>query len=386
VLNDEQHEWRQFDSQGRTVTYKNNLIYHTPTRKLNEIVTMTNSWSNGTASVTSATRRDELTGKEASLKPTEEELHYLFFYDPKIARPASENYKDFLNQKREWDLKKQFGDPDATTPTPLVPGAPVVPKEHGQVPTVPGAYAATPVSMAPAVPDPSFYVGFFGGPSLTGVNGLDADYSDFNAFAALLGKKNLPCASSTMMSGGVRVGTWGNWGIAPEWTKYLGFGVDFTYQKLDINTGMGSYTQTIHPFGITQTGAVNFSSNGYLATLGFMFYGRYGFLPDERISTFGTIQPFLGAGPVLSFASVEPKVTIDGDFVRQFGRQTSVFPGFGLETGVRYLPHRNIYLEASYRFFYGQPGFDAFRQENFNYKFNPDLTTHNFRFGLGFLF
>ncbi len=114
--------------------------------------------------------------------------------------------------------------------------------------------------------------------------------------------------------------------------------------------------------------------------------------PDEKISTFGTLQPFLGVGPVLGFASVEPNVYIKSsnglasDFVRTFGRQSSVFPGLGLEAGVRYLPHRNIYLETSYRFFYGQPGFGAFKQQNFQYNFNPDITTHNFRFGVGTLF
>lgn len=391
LLQEEKTEDR-FDQQGRLATRRyNSITYGLGKKELINQTKFTEISREKGLPVATITITDEL--KDTQVKTSE--------ITPSIAdieeQSASEQYEDVLKRKRDWDLKNPLGKAPAGAPLgPAVPGTTGTPGEYAEVKSIAPLSPAAPavfgpstggvISVATRKPDPSFYGGLFLGPSMTSVNGLDADYSDFNAFAALLGKKNIPCAQSTMVSAGFRFGTWGNWGVAPEWTKYLGLSVDFSYQKLDINTGMGTYSQTIHPFGVSQFGNVNFTSNGYLATLGLMVNARYGFLPDENISTFGTIQPFFGVGPVLGITSVEPSVTINGDFVRQFGRQSSTFLGLGLEAGVRYLPHRNIYLETSFRYFYGRPSFEGFKDQNFQYNFSPDITTQTVRFGVGFLF
>ena len=81
--------------------------------------------------------------------------------------------------------------------------------------------------------------------------------------------------------GGLKVGTWfvkeGVLGYNyPDWMKYLGFYIDFSYQRLNIKSGGTSLASDFFQ-GVTGGGTTPnmLTSEGFAATLAFMFAGRY---------------------------------------------------------------------------------------------------------------
>lgn len=255
-------------------------------------------------------------------------------------------------------------------------------------------------------PDPNFYVGLYGGPTFGNVSANNPTFFDRGIDEGIpitvKGNFTSHATTTTNLTGGLKLGTWGTYPCLPPWMKYVGVNLDFSYQNLNLQHQTGYFME-----GITEQGgqfaiagglAGLSSSTGSLSTLGLTFTGRYGFFPNPEVSSFGQLQPYLGVGPVLGIASLAPTFTFI-NFTNLYGQQvntpinethklgskTSVFPALGVEAGLRYLPLRNVYLDVSYRYLRGQPSF-SFNEANFRFNLDPTYNNHSLRIGVGYMF
>jgi hypothetical protein len=164
--------------------------------------------------------------------------------------------------------------------------------------------------------------------------------------------------------GGVKVGTWftqqGFLGASyPEWMKYLGFYLDFSYHPQNFRTREGNSVISNSFLNTRNT----FSSNGNTFTLAFMFAGRYGFFKDDEVP-FGRLQPYFAVGPALMFTSQDvtlgSKAWNGGVFVPYTlkpGAETAVVPALAIEPGVRWMVLKNVSLDLSFKFRWAHPSF-----------------------------
>ena len=172
--------------------------------------------------------------------------------------------------------------------------------------------------------------------------------------------------------GGVKVGTWfvkeGVLGFNyPDWMKYLGFYLEFSYHRLN-NPNQGAHTASFTPTNSTSTPSV-FSSEGMAATLAFMFSGRYGLLKDSEVP-FGRLQPYIGVGPAVIFTSMNPQIltqTINGQsFGVKPGNQSAASLGICTELGFRWMALKNVSIDLFYTFRYIRP--------TYKYNYNDPIT------------
>ena len=189
--------------------------------------------------------------------------------------------------------------------------------------------------------------------------------------------------------GGLKLGTWftkeGFLGYSgyPDWCKYLGFYLDFSYSKLNY-THSNSYTaiSLLNPFVTSNASApTTFSSQGMAATLAFMFAGRYGLLPDSEVP-FGRLQPYVAVGPAVLFRSQTPDITIQTFSLTGIGglgtitqptpiawKNGSYSPtvvALGVDAGVRYMMLKNVSIDLFFEYRYAQT--------TFNFSFNDPFT------------
>lgn len=154
----------------------------------------------------------------------------------------------------------------------------------------------------------------------------------------------------------------------PDWMKYFSFAIDFTYNRLDINTQEVSGTFNGVPFARLRIPKIE----GYAATLGFLFIGKYGFLPDSEVP-FGRLVPYVGVGPAILFSG------INGMGVEKSSADICLL----VETGVKYFALKNVSLDLAFRYRYAQPSYgvtfagvgqdidiDAAHQFNFLFRAN----------------
>jgi opacity protein-like surface antigen len=178
--------------------------------------------------------------------------------------------------------------------------------------------------------------------------------------------------------GGLKLGTWfvptGFLGYNyPDWMKYLGFYLDFSYHRQDYREQVGTltehYNEVKNPGGSTKSaniaGPVTFKSNGIAPTLAFMFAGRYGFFPDSEVP-FGRLQPYVAVGPGLIFASQSRNIGFLGT---QSGSQQAYPTGSDLGTsnnvaialvvdaGIQYMALKNVSIDLFFRFQHANPSF-----------------------------
>ena len=149
---------------------------------------------------------------------------------------------------------------------------------------------------------------------------------------------------------GGRVGTWfvptGALGRQyPDWMKYFGF-------YTDLSTDSGAFNGTFPG---------NFYIHGYAITWAFMFAGRYGFLPDDKVP-FGRLQPWVAVGPAILFSGMSPHATVYGGSSAGAstnpGWQSAVTPALVVDAGVRYMIFKNLSVDLSFRYRYAQPSYD----------------------------
>ncbi|OGP74434.1 MAG: hypothetical protein A2Y80_01555 [Deltaproteobacteria bacterium RBG_13_58_19] len=178
--------------------------------------------------------------------------------------------------------------------------------------------------------------------------------------------------------GGLKVGTWfvkeGFLGYNyPDWAKYLGFYIDFSYHRLDY--GHQSLSTVGRDVNFNTTAALGpgnsfqqalsdqMFSEGSAATLAFMFAFRYGFMPDSEVP-FGRLQPYVGVGPAILFSSQNITIQSAGLVNRVFypytikpGSQSSTDICLAVEAGLRYMALKNVSLDASFKYRYAQPSY-----------------------------
>jgi len=174
-------------------------------------------------------------------------------------------------------------------------------------------------------------------------------------------------------SAGVSVGTWFNyWNDVHPIFPYLGFSLNYMYQDMEYGPNCGCYCEEYSIGGqdFNLAGNSRFRSNGSLNTLGFMFNGRYGFLPDDQLP-FGRMEVWGGVGPSLNFVNQTPTVkfsnlkSINGeptyeilDFFQKFNSSSAVVPGLQVGLGLRYNFYPWLSLGTSIQYDHFSPSFN----------------------------
>jgi hypothetical protein len=198
------------------------------------------------------------------------------------------------------------------------------------------------------------------------------------------GVANLPgTLDNPFFMGGLKLGTWfvkeGFLGYEyPDWMKYLGFYIDFSYHRLNFRRQAATYSQNFFvngaPFVSNPVGGdLTWGTEGNAATLAFMFAARYGFLPDSEVP-FGRLQPYIAVGPAIMFTSQEQKFIVqnyNNVAGHPVGPITAIYQGVGLgsqsaaviclavEAGIRYMALKNVSIDVSFKYRWAQPSFDG---------------------------
>jgi hypothetical protein len=146
----------------------------------------------------------------------------------------------------------------------------------------------------------------------------------------------------------------------PDWMKYFSFALDFTYNRLMIQSGGPGLGQFFPP---------NSRLNGYEAVWTFLFMAHYGFLPDSEVPS-GRVNPYIGIGPAIilsgadtTFFAVPVTRTTN---TRASGSGVNV--GLVVEPGIRFMALKNVSIDTAFRWRYSQPSWDF---DNATVKANP---------------
>jgi hypothetical protein len=174
---------------------------------------------------------------------------------------------------------------------------------------------------------------------------------------------------------GAKLGTWfSKEGFPkidyPDWTKYLGFYLDFNYHQFDSSDlkrdTLGTRRMYVTPSFYPHYQQFKFSvaGNASIATLAFMFSFRYGFLPTEKIP-FGKLQPYVAVGPAIFITSLQPTYLIQPSSFEIFpilnrqpvhGSFKSVTTlGLEAELGLRNMITRFLSVDISVRYRLARP-------------------------------
>jgi hypothetical protein len=187
--------------------------------------------------------------------------------------------------------------------------------------------------------------------------------------------------------GGLKLGTWfvkdGFLGFNyPDWMKYLGFFLDFSFHRLDFrhqtfDSLVSFYRQGVHDPRNGPTSRTSFWSEGTAATLAFMFSGRYGLFPDREVP-FGRLQPYVAVGPAILFSSQEVGIIAvrvaphSGNayppYLTKTSPGSSVDIALAAEAGIRYMALKNVSIDLSFKYRFAQPTYkysfmDSFTEE-----------------------
>ena len=216
-----------------------------------------------------------------------------------------------------------------------------------------------------------------------------------------------PRTFSTALIGGLKLGTWfSREGFPhinyPDWMKYLGFNLDFSYNQFYFLEGIGSRRMTIIPSpGRTHYQHYKFYGNGGIYSLGFMFAGRYGFFPTEKVP-FGKLQPYVAAGPAIFITGMGPNLMFQPNghyelfptyygIPRRFSTSYQSTVNLGLETelGVRFMITRFLSIDSSVKYRYVRPSSTyEFSIDGFTHKltFAPQLNLFSIQAGVAYHF
>jgi hypothetical protein len=196
------------------------------------------------------------------------------------------------------------------------------------------------------------------------------------------------------VAGGLKLGTWfvkeGFLGMNyPDWMKYFGFYLDFSYHRLSFSKSTGVW---LNPT-VSQSFLDTFSTNGSAATLAFMFAARYGFFPDRAVP-FGRLQPYLAVGPAILFSSQKlsfANAPGTAPYALKTPYASATIPALAVEAGLRWMALKNVSLDASFKFRYASPSYNYSQVadsvggvEDFN--FNPAYDLYSFQLGAAYHF
>jgi len=211
-------------------------------------------------------------------------------------------------------------------------------------------------------------------PSYGGSRTLFGNVFTTNGTASIPGRFDNP-----YFIGGLKIGAWfDKSGVLagvnfPDWMKYFGFWLDFSYHRLDYREQLGTYSQNYFINGVPLfnpvQGGLTWWSDGKVATFAFMFGARYGFLPDKDVP-FGRLQPYIAVGPALMIVSqkrgfrVDTITSIGGipvgipmGVARDLGEDTDVVLGLAVEAGLRWMVLKNVSFDASFKYRWAEPSF-----------------------------
>ena len=222
--------------------------------------------------------------------------------------------------------------------------------------------------------------------------------------------------------GGLKLGTWfvkeGFLGYSgyPDWTKYLGFYTDFSFQRLYVRNQRLSGTQTninqsagnhYTPGSTDQNTEIgNIQADGDVITWAFMFAGRYGFFPDSEVP-FGRLQPYVAVGPAVMWSTLKPKLNTDQVWTTNpsglpgtqlsGNNATATTVALAVEGGVRYMALKNVSFDLSFKYRYAQPSYHfngidfsavvpGYVSQPASYKLNPVYQLFSFQAGVAYHF
>jgi len=203
------------------------------------------------------------------------------------------------------------------------------------------------------------------------------------------GSLNVPGRFDPAVIGGLKIGTWfvkeGFLGYQyPDWMKYLGFYIDFSFHRLNFRRQLADtrlhFVETfLDNSSIVgdRSGQSTFWSEGYAPTLAFMFAARYGFLQDS-VAPFGRLQPYLAVGPGILFASQQPTINFRGtgtdnyfdsdgnpiatlpassSFTRTLTSKSEAAICLAVDAGLRYMALKNVSIDLFFKYRFAQPSF-----------------------------
>lgn len=220
--------------------------------------------------------------------------------------------------------------------------------------------------------------------------------------------------SDPYVIGGVKLGTWFDGRPLPcnpaDWMKYFGVYLELGFQDFDSNShGVSKVAQntTASGGGLFVGNVQNeFSSDGFALSAAVMLAARYGYMPDKE-APFGRFQPYIGIGPALFYATMNPKLTTSpytlalvggtgaltqpNSLVTNMGSASDVTIGFAVEPGIRYMLTKSVSIDFSFKYLYANPSFTCkftgpFSGASNSTTFSPDLNFYSAQVGLAYHF
>ncbi len=209
--------------------------------------------------------------------------------------------------------------------------------------------------------------------------------------------------------GGLKIGTWfvkeGFLGMNyPDWMKYFGFYLDFSFHRLNFRNQSGKTTAYDNFLNIPRgsVGTTNlFFSEGTAATLAFMFAGRYGFLPDSEVP-FGRLQPYVAVGPAILFTTQHPRLSstsywltiappVPFPYSLKPHSDSSVNIALALDAGIRYMCLKNVSLDLSFKYRYARANYtysyvDPLDGTQQGFSLNPNYNLFSAQMGAAYHF
>jgi hypothetical protein len=224
----------------------------------------------------------------------------------------------------------------------------------------------------------------------------DIDPTDYDV-ARLYSKGNYNPA----VIGGLKIGTWfvkeGTLGFEyPSWMKYLGFYLDFCYHRLTLrNKHIYGFIEEEGQWDLNDYSSGYLSAEGNVATLAFMFAGRYGFFPNSEVP-FGRLQPYLAVGPALQFSTMRPNLGFshEEDYfpVIKSTTASSTDIALAVDAGIRWMALKNVSFDIFYKMRLSQPSYvfdyaDPIEGAGASFTYRPQtLVLHSAHVGVAYHF
>ncbi len=195
--------------------------------------------------------------------------------------------------------------------------------------------------------------------------------------------------------GGLKLGTWfvkeGFLGYNyPDWMKYLGFYLDFSYHRLDLKNQ--NFNMKLYNGGVfAANSSTDFKSEGTVATLAFMFAARYGFFPDSEVP-FGRLQPYIAVGPAILFSTQQPTLNfLTFGQNLETGSRGSTDIALAVDAGLRYMALKNVSIDASFKYRWANPSYSYSGAVSgtgapVSYKYEPTYNLFSFQLGAAYHF